>query len=100
MRNGDFTQLGTALYDPYTTDPQTAQRQLLNPANQYVIPANRINPVGQSLVDLFPPPNLPGSFNNFVFTPKQVTNATSTMPASTTAFRITTTCLGIRRFKM
>ena len=33
MRNGDFTQLGTMLYDPYTTNPQTAQRQLLNPAN-------------------------------------------------------------------
>ncbi len=75
MRNGDFSQIGAMLYDPYTTDPQTAQRQLLNPGNPYVIPQSRINPVGQALVDLLPLPNMPGTFNNFVFTPKQVTNA-------------------------
>ena len=75
MRNGDFTQLGTLLYDPYSTNPQTAQRQLLNPANPYVIPASRINPVGQAVMDLFPLPNMPGLFNNFVYTPKQVDNA-------------------------
>jgi hypothetical protein len=75
MRNGDFTQLGTVLYDPYTTNPQTAERQVLDPANPYTIPASRINPVGQALVDLLPLPNMPGTFNNFVFTPKQVTNA-------------------------
>ena len=74
MRNGDFSQLGAVLYDPYTTDSQTAQRQLLNPANQYVIPQSRINPLGQAVVNLFPLPNSPGLFNNFVFTPKQVTN--------------------------
>jgi hypothetical protein len=75
MRNGDFSQIGAMLYDPYTTDPQTSQRQLLNPGNPYVIPQSRINPVGQALVDLLPLPNMPGTFNNFVFTPKQVTNA-------------------------
>jgi len=75
MRSGDFSQIGAVLYDPYTTDPQTAQRQVLNPANQYVIPQSRINPVGQAVVNLFPLPNLPGTFNNFVYTPKQVTNA-------------------------
>lgn len=75
MRNGDFSQIGAMLYDPYTTDPQTAQRQLLNPGNPYVIPQSRINPVGEALVDLLPLPNLPGTFNNFVFTPNQVTNA-------------------------
>jgi len=75
MRNGDFTQLGTLLYDPYTTNPQTAQRQLLNPANPYVIPASRINPVGQAVMNLFPLPNMPGLFNNFVYTPKQIDNA-------------------------
>jgi len=75
MRNGDFSQIGAVLYDPYSTDPQTAQRQLLNPANQYVVPASRINTVGQAVVDVFPLPNLPGVFNNFIYTPKQVTNA-------------------------
>jgi hypothetical protein len=75
MRNGDFTQLGTVLYDPYTTNPQTAQRQVLNPANPDAIPASRINPVGQAVVDLLPLPNMPGLFNNFVYTPEQVDNA-------------------------
>ncbi len=75
MRNGDFSQVGAMLYDPYTTNPQTAERQLLNPGNPYVIPQSRINPVGQALVNLLPLPNLPGTFNNFVFTPKQITNA-------------------------
>lgn len=75
MRSGDFTQLGTVLYDPYTTNPQTAQRQLLNSGDPYVIPPSRINSVGQAVMDLFPLPNLPGLFNNFVYTPKQVTNA-------------------------
>jgi hypothetical protein len=75
MRAGDFSQIGAVLYDPYTTNPQTAQRQVLNPGDPYTIPANRINPVGQALVDLLPLPNLPGTFNNFVFTPNQVTNA-------------------------
>src|SRR5215467_5522863 len=27
MRNGDFSELGSIIYDPYTTDPQTALRQ-------------------------------------------------------------------------
>ena len=75
MRNGDFTQLGTVLYDPYTTNPQTAQRQVLDPANPYAIPASRINPVGQAVVNLLPLPNMPGLFNNFVYTPEQVDNA-------------------------
>ena len=75
MRNGDFSEAGAVLYDPYTTDPNTAQRQLLNPGNPYTIPASRINPIGQAVVNLFPLANLPGLFNNFVYTPKQVTDS-------------------------
>jgi hypothetical protein len=74
MRSGDFSELGSTLYDPYTTDAQTALRQPLNPGNQFVIPQSRINPIGQAVVNIFPHANLPGAFNNFVFTPKQVTD--------------------------
>jgi len=74
MRNGDFSELGSVIYDPYTTDPQTALRQPVNPSNPFVIPQSRINPVGQAVVNLFPHANQPGLFNNFIFTPKQVTD--------------------------
>jgi hypothetical protein len=75
MRTGDFSEIGATIYDPYTTDPQTAARQPLDPANPFIIPANRINPVGHAVVNVFPHTNLPGLFDNFVNTPKQVTNA-------------------------
>lgn len=71
---GDFTAAATALYDPYTTDPTTQNRQLLNPANPYVIPSGRINSVGQNLVNVLPDPNLPGLVNNFVYEPRETDN--------------------------
>jgi hypothetical protein len=66
MRNGDFTERGDMIYDPLTTDPNTFARQLINPANPFVIPADRINPTGQNVVNLYPLPNLPGITNNYV----------------------------------
>lgn len=74
MHQGDFSEIQTSLYDPYTTDPITDQRTLLNPANPYVIPSNRIDKVGQAVLNVLPLPNLSGTVNNFVYTPKQVTN--------------------------
>src|SRR5579872_729483 len=62
MRSGDFSELAATLYDPYTTDSQSAQRQLLNPSNPFVIPQSRINSLGQAVVNLFPHANLPGLF--------------------------------------
>ena len=69
MHEGDFSELGAggAIYDPNTIDPKTGARQLINPANPDVIPAGRINPVGQNIVNLFPLPNLPGLTSNFVY---------------------------------
>jgi hypothetical protein len=64
MHNGDLSQLGVPLNDPMNPG------QLLNPANPFVIPANRINTVGQNIVNLFPLPNLPGLTNNFIFNGK------------------------------
>ena len=68
---GDFSALQATLYDPYTTDPVTQNRQLLNPSNPYVIPAGRINQVGQNLVNVLPLPNLPGLVNNFNYEPRE-----------------------------
>ena len=66
MRNGDFSELGDiSLNDP--ANPGTT----LNPADPAVIPANRINPVGQNIVDLFPLPDAgTGLTNNFTYNAK------------------------------
>jgi hypothetical protein len=71
---GDFSALQATLYDPYTTNPTTSARQLLNPANPYVIPSNRINQVGQNLVNVLPLPNLPGLVNNYLYEPRATDN--------------------------
>jgi Carboxypeptidase regulatory-like domain/TonB dependent receptor len=71
---GDFSALQATLYDPYTTNPTTSARQLLNPANPYVIPSNRINQVGQNLVNVLPTPNLPGLVNNYLYQPRETNN--------------------------
>ena len=61
------------LYDPNTTNQSTSARQLLNPSNPTVIPANRIDPIGQNIVNLFPLPNRPGyltaTSSNFILYP-------------------------------
>ncbi len=71
---GDFSALQATLYDPYTTNPTTSARQLLNPANPYVIPSNRINQIGQNLVNVLPTPNLPGLVNNYLYQPRETNN--------------------------
>ncbi len=77
MRNGDFTQLGTPIYDPLTTNPATGARSLINPSNPMVIPANRINRAGQNVTNLYPLPNLPGIFNNYLLNPTLNNNQNS-----------------------
>ncbi|PYV95789.1 MAG: hypothetical protein DMG89_20205 [Acidobacteria bacterium] len=73
MRGGDFSELQTPIYDPASTG---SMRQLINPTNPFVIPTNRINAVGQAIVQLYPLPNRPGAglFDNFVLNPKLMNN--------------------------
>lgn len=71
MRAGDFSELGTPIFDPQTTDPATGARQLINPADPTTIPGGRINPVGQAILNLYPSPSRAGIFNNFVINPKR-----------------------------
>ncbi|TAM81644.1 MAG: carboxypeptidase regulatory-like domain-containing protein [Acidobacteria bacterium] len=77
-RNGDFSEMGTPIYDPYTTDPNTGARALINPSNPFVIPSNRINTVAQNVVNLYPAPNRPGVVNNYLLNPKYTQNEDST----------------------
>ncbi len=71
-RAGDFTDRGLILYDPNTTQANGA-RQLLNPANPSVIPAGRIDTIGQNIANLYPLPNRPGYLtatnSNFILYP-------------------------------
>lgn len=79
MHNGDFSELETAIYDPMSTDPDTGARQLLNPADPFVIPSAEFNSVGKAILDLYPLPNRPGAglFDNYVLNPKLSNNQDS-----------------------
>jgi hypothetical protein len=57
-RRGDFSQSGVTLYDPLTTRPDPARpgQFLRDPFPGNRIPANRINPVSQTLLQYLPAP--------------------------------------------
>jgi hypothetical protein len=61
QRRGDFSEDG----NPVIFDPLTAQ-----PFPGNVIPADRISPLGQSFVELYPAPNQPGLKNNYLVAPE------------------------------
>jgi len=88
-RVGDFSNFRNAagnlitIYDPLTTrlnpafDPTrpvsaTNPQYLRDPFPGNVIPANRINPVGLNVASIYPMPNQPGNFNNYVTTANRV----------------------------
>ena len=59
-RTGDFSGASEpVIYDPATGLPF--------PGN--IIPANRIDPISQAFMNLYPTPNQPGQGNNFVISP-------------------------------
>jgi hypothetical protein len=70
FRNGDFSAAPQRLFDPQT-QRQTGPNQFARdpfPGNR--IPADRIDPVGRNLLNLFPLPNLgTGIANNFLYNP-------------------------------
>ena len=55
MKTGDFSALSTPIFDPTLVNGVRVQF----PGN--IIPANRISPVGQNVVNLYPNPNTPGT---------------------------------------
>src|SRR5438093_1822751 len=60
MRNGDFSELSTIIYDP-TPPPRT-------PFPGNIIPADRINPIAKTYMQMYPLPTAPGLANNYSFT--------------------------------
>lgn len=70
QRVGDFSGPGNAtVYDPATYDPATNTRQ---PFAGNIVPSNRINPVAQGIMNLYPLPTLPGKLrNNYVTSPTE-----------------------------
>jgi hypothetical protein len=71
-RTGDFSQSGVTIFDPLTTtcNPAGVCTRTAFPGN--IIPANRINPTGQAIINGFSLPNTGTAtqrFNNFYLSP-------------------------------
>ena len=78
ITNGaNFSGSGYTIFDPNTTTCLAASGTIGNcPGNKYgrqpfpndTIPASRINPIGEALLNLFPAPNVPGAglLNNYI----------------------------------
>ena len=65
MRAGDFSGIGTTIYDPATGNPDGSGR---TPFPNNVIPANRISPISQQLQARLPLPNGAGTSSNYTGT--------------------------------
>ena len=61
MRNGDFTEFTTQVFDPSTVTSTGARTAF--PGN--VIPSGRINPVAAAYTGYYPLPNRPGTVGNY-----------------------------------
>ena len=71
-RTGNFASSATTIYDPATTRPCTAADHcpagistVRSPFPGNVIPSNRINPIGASLLSYFPNPNTLSTRTNY-----------------------------------
>lgn len=65
LRAGDFSAIGTTIYDPATGNPDGSGR---TPFPGNVIPADRISPIAAQIQSLVPLPNRDGSFSNYTAT--------------------------------
>jgi hypothetical protein len=65
LRAGDFSGIGTTIYDPATGNPDGSGR---TPFPNNVIPASRISPTSQALQSRLPLPNGPGTSSNYTDT--------------------------------
>jgi hypothetical protein len=70
-QNPDFSATATNIYDPMTCGNPCASRLQVGVANNgplNVIPASEVDPIGRAILNLYPQPNQPGEFNNYLFT--------------------------------
>lgn len=71
-KQGRFT--GRPIYDPYTTYRDEATgKYMRNPFPGNIIPESRMDPVGRSVVQRYPDPNLPGRARNYLRAPVEAT---------------------------
>ncbi|MBI3678979.1 MAG: TonB-dependent receptor [Acidobacteria bacterium] len=74
FRNGDFSASAQRVYDPLTQRQPTAGRFERDQFPGNIIPAGRIDRVGQNILNLYPQPNLgTGVANNFLYAPVRIT---------------------------
>ncbi|MBV9085695.1 MAG: TonB-dependent receptor, partial [Acidobacteriaceae bacterium] len=73
LRNGNF-QGAPPIYDPGSLQ-QTGTGFTRTQFPNNLIPQGNISPIAARLVSLLPAPNLPGTVNNYVVDPNQVTRA-------------------------
>ena len=70
FREGDFSAAPQRIFDPLTQRQTGANQFVRDPFSGNRIPANRIDPVGRNLLNLFPAPNLGAALaNNFLLNP-------------------------------
>jgi hypothetical protein len=65
-RGGDFSSLGTSIYDPSTTHLVNGQ-YVRDPFPDNKIPTNRISTQANNIQGYLPHPNLPGTANNYSY---------------------------------
>ena len=65
MRSGDFSAVATPLLDPATCTV-TGSVRTCQPFPGNRIPANRIDPTSQQLLEFYPEPNASGTENNYI----------------------------------
>lgn len=60
-RTGNFSELGTTVYDPYSTTVNAKGQTTRTPLPGNVIPAGYRNTVGFTIANIYPLPNVPGA---------------------------------------
>ncbi len=65
MRAGDFSAIGTTIYNPFTGNPDGSDR---TPFPNNAIPASLIDPIAQQMQARLPLPNGPGTSGNYTAT--------------------------------
>jgi len=79
VRTGDFSNYTNAagalipIYNPLTTASTNGQT-VRTPFPNNMIPASMLNPVGLTVASLYPLPNQPGNFNNYLDTADRTIN--------------------------
>jgi hypothetical protein len=69
-QNPDFSATATNIYDPTAAvcgNPCVVRPQVQYNGTPNVIPASEVDPIGRAILNLYPQPNLPGEFNNYLF---------------------------------